>query len=122
LNGRFRASHISSIVNPVILIISTVYPILLKNARNFLHLLYKRIVEFENFFKKSEDFFLHILTKCRKFPIIYLDDVESHRTGVTDDAAALASSHPLRRPLPPKAGFLLDKGYGDEDNVLESAD
>ena len=71
LKGSFNAAHISSIVRPSIAIISTEYQEKLKNARIFLHLLYKYVVELQKIYQKSEDFFLYLLTICRKFPILY---------------------------------------------------
>ena len=70
LKGSLSFSHISSMVKPFIAPISAIYHENLKNARYFLQLLYKYVGIYLYFFKKSVDFFLYLLTKCRKYPIL----------------------------------------------------
>jgi hypothetical protein len=58
-------------VIPFISILSVRISENLKNCKKFHAITIQKLRNFPKYFEKSEDFFLHILIKCRNIPIIY---------------------------------------------------
>jgi len=83
LKGNFNSLHISSMVMPFIFLVSVTLFKNLKNCKKFHAITIQMSRNFPKYFKKSEDFFLYILTMCRNIPILYCisETTPLHRAG-----------------------------------------